>query len=86
MNLMEIIRGYIMGRIDQGLINLNNRQNPLPDDQKQAQEDMLKALHDLITAANKVEPKYRPQVCDTCVIKFAIEMGWINNQNGGSLK
>lgn len=83
MNQAEFIQSIISGIINQSLINQQYYHNPLPDDQKQAQEEMLKALHDLITAANKVEPQYRPQVGGTCALKIAAEMGLIPDPNGG---
>ena len=46
MNQAEFIQSIISGIINQSLINQQHYHNPLPDDQKQAQEDMLKALHD----------------------------------------
>lgn len=84
MNQAEFIQSIISGIINQSLINQRHYHNPLPDDQKKAQEDMLKALHDLFAAANKIEPQYRPQVGDSCVLKIATELGLLNNPNGGT--
>lgn len=83
MNQAEFIHSIASALINQSLINQSYSQKTLPDDQKKEQENMLKALHDLIEAASKIEPQYQLQVRDTCILKVASEMGWINNPNGG---
>ena len=50
MNQAEFIHSIASALINQSLINQSYSQKPLPDDQKKEQENMLKALHDLIEA------------------------------------
>lgn len=81
MNQFDFLNMLLSNAINQSIINTQSRLNmPLPADQQEAQEKMLKAIHDLVSEWGKISPEYKQQVSDTCIAKAAIELGW---RNGG---
>ena len=66
---------------NQAIKNQNTRQRLLPEDQKQAQDEILSAIHSLFESRDKIKPEYIQQVNDAIILKIAAEF---NRRNGGN--
>ncbi len=81
MNQFDFVNMFLSNAINQSIINTQSRLNrSLPEEQQEAQEKMLKAIHDLASEWRKISPEFKQQVSDTCIAKAAVEFGW---RNGG---
>ena len=81
MNQFDFFHVLLSNAINQSIINTQSRLNrSLPEEQQEAQEKMLKAIHDILSEWKKISPEFRQQVSDTCIAKAASELGW---RNGG---
>lgn len=80
----DLVRFLISEKIDESITNQQNW-GQLPRDQKQILDEILEAIHDMVTSLNKVYsyehevlPQYKGQFQDAIVIKLATELGMIN--------
>lgn len=78
MNPYELLQGFISARINQAITNQQNRTNPLPPDQQEAETKLLNAIHDISENMAKIKPEYQAQVLDAMILKAASEFGWFN--------
>ena len=67
--------------IAQALQNQKAGWQLLPQDQQEAQDKILDAIHDLAETKAKIKPEYQPQVFDAMILKAAAEMGWLHGGN-----
>ena len=67
--------------VNQAIQNQTTRWRELPKDQKEAEDKILRAIHDLFENRSKIKPEYGQQVDDAIVLKIAAEL---NRRNGGN--
>ena len=76
MNQNELWTNIFSAMVNQAIMNQSKHNRPLPQDQREAQEKILNAIHDLCENKGKISPEYRAQVFDAMVLKLASEIGW----------
>ena len=76
MNQNELWTNIFSAMVNQAIMNQSMHNRPLPQDQREAQEKILNAIHDLCDNKEKILPEYRAQVFDAMVLKRASETGW----------
>lgn len=64
--------------VNQAITNQSNNVNLLPSDQQKVQDNILRAIHDLIENKQKIRPEYDAQIRDAAILKLATEIGWFN--------
>ena len=74
----QVLRTIFSALVNQAIINQNNRTEPLPPDQQEAEKKILDAIHDLNENKAKIKREYQPQVWDAMILKIASEIGWFN--------
>ncbi len=67
--------------VNQVIQTQTTRWRELPKDQKEAEDKILSAIHDLFENRSKIKPEYGQQVDDAIVLKIAAEL---NRRNGGN--
>ena len=80
-NLNTLLSEMFDHAVNQAIKNQNTRQRLLPEDQKQAQDEILSAIHSLFESRDKIKPEYIQQVNDAIILKIAAEF---NRRNGGN--
>lgn len=80
-NLNTLLSEMFDRAVNQAIKNQNTRQRLLPEDQKQAQDEILSAIHSLFESRDKIKPEYIQQVNDAIILKIAAEF---NRRNGGN--
>ncbi len=85
MNLYDFLRDFFnnafSAMVNGALMRRAQWPAPLPQDQKEAEEKILQAIHDLFENKEKIQEPYQSQVVDDVVLKIASEIGW--NTFGG---
>ena len=76
MNQNELWTNIFSAMVNQAIMNQSKNNRPLTQDQREAQEKILNAIHDLCENKEKISPEYRAQVFDAMVLKLASEIGW----------
>lgn len=79
--MSSIFSEMVNRSIAQALQNQKAGWQLLPQDQQEAQDKILDAIHDLAENKAKIKPEYQHQVFDAMVLKVAAEMGWLNGGN-----
>lgn len=81
MNQNEWMNNIFSAMVNQAISNQQRSVAPLPEDQQEAQEKILDAIHDLLENKEKIKPEFQSQVFDAAILKIASEIGW---RNGGT--
>ena len=81
MNQNELINSIFSAMVNQAIANTHSHNVLLPQDQQEAQDKILNAIHDMIENKEKIKPEYQAQVYNAIVLKVASEIGWINGGN-----
>lgn len=75
MNEMNfILTSMFNSLVNQAIVNREKQWQQLPQDQQEAQDKMLNAIHDLFENNNKILPQYRQQVLEAMALKIMSEM------------
>ena len=75
MNEMNYILSVIFNSlVNQAIVNREKQWQQLPQDQQEAQDKMLNAIHDLIENKNRILPQYQQQVLEAMALKIMSEM------------
>ena len=77
----SILSEMVNRLIAQALQNQKTGWQLLPQNQQEAQDKILDAIHDLAENKAKIKPEYQTQVFDAMILKAAAEMGWLNGGN-----
>ena len=75
MNMNNGLEIILENMINQSIYNRENRWIKLPEDQQEALDKMLKAIHDFQENREKIKTEYQAQALDAVILKAAIEMG-----------
>ncbi len=67
--------------VNQALLNKERMWRTLPEDQQEALDKILTAIHDINENKRKILPAYQAQAWDAIILKLAAEMGL---NNGGT--
>ena len=78
----DFLSNAFSAMVNQALIRQSHGSAPLPQDQKEAEEKILQAIHDLFENKAKIQGPYQSQVFDEVILKIASEVGW--NTFGGA--
>lgn len=81
MNQIELMSSIFSAMVNQAIANTHSQRILLPQDQQEAQDKILDAIHDMIENREKIKPEYQAQVYDAIVLKIASEIGWNNGGN-----
>ena len=72
--MSSIISLMFSSLVNQALVNRKNRWQPLPQDQQEALNKILDAIHDIEENRNKIQSQYQQQALETIALKIASEM------------
>lgn len=78
MNQNDFFYFLFSNAVNQAIMNRQRNTAPLPEDQQEALEKILDAIHDLFENKQKIKNDYQPQAFDAVVLKIAAEIGWSN--------
>jgi len=76
MNQNEIMGMVFSGLVNQSIEYQNSKHTNLPDDQQEAIDKMLKAIHDFCENKAIIKPEYQADAFAASVLKVAAELGW----------
>ena len=75
MNENDLLYMIFNNAVNQAVLNKKNVWQSLPQDQQEALNKMLDAIHDFNENRNKIRPIYQRQAMDAVLLKMASEMG-----------
>lgn len=76
--LTQLLQAFFNDAVNQALIRRENTCGILPQDQQEAINKILNAIHEINENQKIIFQEYRPQAWDAMILKLAAEIGYYN--------
>lgn len=75
-NMGFLLSQFFSSLVNQSIANTRKQNIKLPQDQQEALDKILEAIHNLNENWSKIAPQYKPVAFHESILKVAAETGW----------